>query len=111
MTKKTILAEGSQKRGIYPFLSENIIPGIKVIVKSAKHRRELMKQHGLKDARDFSGVDRSKKRRWHGEGKSEEKKALLRDTFLKARHGKIDLRPVDLERRKRSYLVRNGYTK
>ena len=100
--------EGSEKRGIFPFVSQNIIPGKFVVVKSHQHRRELMKRHGLLDARDFSQDYRIKKRRDYVEEKGQEKKTVLEKTFRDARNGRIDLRPFDVARRKREWQERNG---
>lgn len=104
----SVVSESAQKRGVFPFVSQNIIPGKFVVVKSHQHRRELMKCHGLLDARDFSKSYVTEKRRGYVEEKRQEKKTILRKTFLDARNGKIDLRPFDLARRKAEWERRNG---
>ena len=108
---KFFLKEGEEKKGIYPFVTKNIIPGQDVVVKSAKHRRELMKEHGLTDALDWSR-DSIRKKRINAESqRKEQRKKALEETFMKAKHGRIDLRSYALAQKKRDYMIRNGYIK
>ena len=106
-----VIAESSQKKGIYPFVTKNIIPGQDVIVKSATHRRQLMKQHDLADARDCSIDYMVRKRSRYVAEKKEEKKALLRQMYKEAKGDRKALYEANQARRKNEYMVRNGYIK
>ena len=102
-----VTAEGAQKTGIYPYYSDNIVPGQKVLVKSAKHRKELMAQHGLQDARDWSAGSIAKKKRWHEEAKRKEKRERLAKAWKEVKSGRVDIRQAILAKKKREYELRN----
>ena len=104
---KSIHNPGDEKTGIYPFVSENVSPdGKPMVIKSHKHRKELMKQFGLYDDK-VSPETMKKRRRWYVEEEKEKRQEVLKDTWKDARTNKIDLRPFDLARRKAQYELRN----
>ena len=108
---KFYLKEGEEKKGGYPYLSENIIPGQRILVRSRRHKELLMKRHGLHDGRDYSMQSiRAKKKRYNEERKSKVKDSML-DIYRKAKYGKIDLRQAREKQKKHEYMVRNGYIK
>lgn len=99
---------GDQKTGIYPFKTQNILPGGKeIIVKSHKHRKQLMKQYGLHDDK-VSLETQNKRRRWFEEQQKKERRSFMEKVWYEAKRGKIDLRPYDLARKKLEYERRNG---
>ena len=101
-------AEGAQKTGIYPFVSYNIVPGKGVLVRSAMHRNQLMKEHGLEDARAWSTESIKTKRRRHREEVKDKKSEDIKDIWCKVRQGKIDTRKARLAIQKMEYERRNG---
>lgn len=103
--KTSVHNPGDQKTGIFPFVTKNI-NGEDTLVKSAKHRRELMKEHNVHDDR-VSTTLQNQRRRLHVEAQKEKKENFLTDTFMKAKYGKTDLRPMDMAMRKAEYERRN----
>ena len=107
---KSVISEHSHKRGAYPFITQDK-NGKDTLITSNAHRKLFMKENGLHDDIRGSLKDSKRRKKNYDEEKRKEKKALLTETFMKAKHGNIDLRPMDLERKKREYLIRNGYIK
>ena len=104
---KTAISLDSHKRGTYPFWSINIVPGQRILVKSASHRRELMKIHGLQDAREFDNTSiKHKKEARELEVKKKRKEAVT-GIYTDIKKGKIDTRPMRVAQRKAEYEMRN----
>jgi len=97
---------GAEKTGLYPFVTKNI-NGKPMLVKSHKHRRQLMKQYGLTDDR-FSGQTMNKRKRWYSEEIREKRRNLIENHYQQVKRGSVDLRPYIMAQKKREYEMRNG---
>ncbi len=100
--KQSVCGIDSHKRGTYPFYSENL----GCLVRTPRHRKQLMKEQGLRDGNDK--VDIVKKKRMFDEEQRDKRRELMTKTFHEARSGKIDLRPMKLKMAKEAYEKRNG---
>ena len=108
---KSALSLSAEKRGTYPFVSQNIDPNGPILVKNARNRKDLMKRYGLLDANDFSSSYIKTKKKRFKDKQGKENKEEIEKIFKQAKAGKIDTRKMDLARRKREYQIRNGYVK
>ena len=99
---KSVISEHSEKRGAYPFIGN--FAGNDVVVTSNAHRKELMKQHGMHD--DVKDSFRSQRRKINVQEKDKERQAILKDGWMRAKHGQADLHSLDRARKKRQWEER-----
>ena len=76
-------------------------------MESASHRKRLMKQYGLQDARGWTTDSIRKKRKDFLKESNSGRKGKLENIYKDIRKGKVDMRKYMLAQKKAEYEMRN----
>ncbi len=94
--------------GRYPYVSRDISKnGEEVVVKSHKHRRQLMKENGLSDDK-YSKETIQKRKKWFQQEQKEKREKDIKVIWQKVKRGTVDTRVMKEARDRIEYERRNG---